>query len=71
MKAWIVFTSGVKTVTIRAEKTVLGEPSVPEVGADVERLAVGLRVRVVARGRLAVAHETCVGREGEDGIILA
>ena len=33
-----------KEVTIRTEKTVLGESSVTEVGADVERLTVGFRI---------------------------
>ena len=59
-----------KEVTVRTEKTVLGESSVTEVGADVEGLTVGFRVGVVARSRLTVTHETCVGRESEDGIVL-
>ena len=60
-----------KEVTIGAEETVLGETSVTEVGADVERLTVRLGIRVVAWGWLAIAHETGVGGEGEDGIVLA
>ena len=59
-----------KEVTVRAEETVLGESSVTEVGADVEGLTVRFRVGVIARSGLTVTHETGVGREGEDGIIL-
>ena len=62
--------SCVNELTVRAEETVLGEASITQVGADVEGLAVSFGIGVVTGGGLAIADETGVRREGEDGIIL-
>ncbi len=55
---------------VGAEEAVLGEVAVPEVGAHMEGLTVGLGVSVVALDP-AAAEEAGVGGEGEDGIVLA
>ena len=54
---------------VGAEEAVLDEVGVAEVGADVEGLALGLGVGVVALD-VAVAGEGGVGGAGVDGVVL-
>ena len=59
----------VEQSAVRAEEAVLGEVTVPKVGAHMEGLTVGLGVGVVALDP-AAAEEAGVGGEGEDGVVL-
>ena len=55
---------------VGAEEAVLDEVGVAEVGADVERLALGLGVGVVALD-VAITTKAGLRRSGVDGIVLA
>jgi hypothetical protein len=56
---------------VGAEEAVLGEAALAVGGADVENLALGLGIGVVASVHLAVAAEAGLGHLGVDGIVLA
>ena len=56
---------------VGAEEAVLGEAAAAVSTADVEDLALGLGVSVVASFHLAVAGEGGVGNLGEDGVVVS
>jgi len=56
---------------VRAEEAVLGEPTLSVIGADMEGLAVGLNISVVASINLTVAEEGSLGNLGKDGVIVS
>ena len=56
---------------VGAEERELGETGVAVVGADVERLALRLRVRVVSTVHLAVAGKRGLRRLRVDGVVFA
>ena len=56
---------------VGAEEAVLGQSAAAVIAADVEDLALGLGVSVVASLHLAVAGEGGVGNLGEDGVVVS
>ena len=57
--------------SVGAEEAVLGQTALTIGGADVEDLALGLGIGIVASVNLSLAAESGLGNLGQDGVVLA
>ena len=57
--------------SVGAQEAVLAQTTLGVGGANVEHLALGLRVGIVTAGNLAVARESGLGNVSKDGVVFA